>query len=200
MGLHQPDLFGRSDAPALPVAGLALAPDLINPQEEAALIAWIDAAPLTPFKFQQWEGKRLTCSFGWSYDFTNGAFAEADPLPDWLLPIRDRAAHFAGLPPADLVQALLIRYDPGAGIGWHRDRPVYEHVIGLSLGSPADLRLRRRKASGFDRATVPLAPRAIYHLSGEVRHDWEHSIAAMDVPRWSITFRSFSERGLRAIR
>jgi hypothetical protein len=27
-------------------------------------------------------------------------------------------------------------------------------------------------------------------MQGEVRDDWEYSIAAMDVPRWSITFRS----------
>ena len=94
----------------------------------------------------------------------------------------------------------MIRYDPGAGIGWHRDRPVFEHVIGISLGQPASLRLRRRKARGFDRASIDLAPRSIYHLSGEARHEWEHGIAEMTVTRWSITFRSLSENGLRQIR
>jgi hypothetical protein len=34
----------------------------------------------------------------------------------------------------------------------------------------------------------------VYHLSGEARHDWEHSIAEMEVTRWSITFRSFTDR------
>ena len=95
----------------------------------------------------------------------------------------------------ELVQALLIRYDPGAGIGWHRDRPVFEHVLGISLGAPATMRFRRRKPGGFDRATRLLAPRSIYHLTGQVRHEWEHSIAAMEVTRWSITFRSLSEKG-----
>lgn len=93
---------------------------------------------------------------------------------------------------ADLVQALLIRYDPGAGIGWHRDRPVFGHVVGVSLGAAATMRLRRRTAGGFDRANVPLPPRSAYRLSGEVRHDWEHSLAETDRARWSITFRSLS--------
>jgi glutathione reductase (NADPH) len=30
---------------------------------------------------------------------------------------------------------------------------------------------------------------------GEARHDWEHSIAGVTAPRWSITFRSLSEKG-----
>lgn len=195
MSLDQPDLFARAAASAtFPVPGFTLAPEMLAPAEEEALVAQIDAQALSPFKFQRWEGKRMTRSFGWFYDFATGRFAETDPLPDWLLPQRDRAAAFAGLPPADLVQALLIRYDPGAGIGWHKDRPVFEHVIGLSLGNPAILRLRRRTSSGFDRARVALPPRSIYHLTGEVRHQWEHSIAAMDVPRWSITFRSLAAR------
>ena len=93
------------------------------------------------------------------------------------------------------MQALLIRYDPGAGIGWHKDRPVFEHVVGLSLGSEATMRFRQRTSKGFERISVPLAPRSIYHLTGEVRHDWEHSIAPIDQVRWSVTFRSLSDKG-----
>lgn len=190
MPAFAPDLFGE---PALP--GFAYAGSLIAADEEAALIAGIDRAELQPFRFQGWLGKRLTTSFGWRYDFDDASFAQGAPLPGWLLPLRDRAAAFAGLAPDALAHALLIRYDPGAGIGWHRDRPVFEHVIGISLGNPATMRFRRRRPGGFDRFAAPLAPRSIYHLSGEARHDWEHSIAPMDVPRWSITFRSLSEKG-----
>jgi alkylated DNA repair dioxygenase AlkB len=185
------DLF---DAPILP--GLSYGEDILTPDEEAALIAHIDAQPLSPFRFHGWIGKRLTVSFGWRYDFDNASFAPVEPIPDWLHPLRARSASFAGLEEDELVQALLIRYDPGAGIGWHRDRLVFDHVIGISLGAPATLRLRRRKEKGFDRAAVPLEPRSIYHLTGEARHQWEHSLAAMDVTRWSITFRSLSEKGL----
>jgi alkylated DNA repair dioxygenase AlkB len=187
------DLF---DTPLLP--GLASADRFLSETEEQALIAHINAQTLEPFRFQGWLGKRLTTSFGWSYDFDRGAFDQADPIPEWLKPVKRRAAAFAGLPDDALVQALLIRYDPGAGIGWHRDRPVFEHVVGISLGVPAAMRFRRRRGSGFDRVSAPLTPRSVYHLSGEARHEWEHSIVEMEMTRWSITFRSFSERGLRA--
>jgi alkylated DNA repair protein (DNA oxidative demethylase) len=186
------DLF---DTPVLP--GLEYQDGFIGVAEETVLIARVDAEPLSPFRFQGWLGKRLTTSFGWSYDFDRGSFDKAAPIPQWLRPIKARAAAFAGLDDDDLVQALLIRYDPGAGIGWHRDRPVFEHVIGISLGVPTAMRFRRRRPDGFDRASAPLAPRSIYRLSGEARHIWEHSIAEMDATRWSITFRSFSDRTRR---
>lgn len=183
-----------------PIPGLNYREEMLDPDEESMLITKIDELPLTPFRFQGWTGKRLTLSLGWTYDFDNGRFGPSDPIPPWLQPIKARAAAFARIADADLVQALLIRYDPGAGIGWHRDRPVFEHVVGISLGSPTTLRFRRRRAKGFDRLSVPVEPRSIYHLSGEARHEWEHSIAGMDTRRWSITFRSLSAKGAEASR
>ena len=182
-----PDLFG---APRL--AGFSQADAFVTPAEEQALTASIDAAGLSPFRFHGWEGKRLTASFGWRYDFDHATFAPAEPIPVWLMPVREKAAQFAGLNPTSLVQALLIRYDAGAGIGWHRDRPVFDHVLGISLGAAATMRFRRRKDGGFERAFARLPPRSIYHLTGEARHRWEHSITAMPLTRWSITFRSLS--------
>jgi 2OG-Fe(II) oxygenase superfamily len=70
-----------------------------------------------------------------------------------------------------------------------------EHVVGISLGTPATMRFRRRRPAGFDRASALLAPRSVYHLTGEARHEWEHSITAMVDTRWSITFRSLSKKG-----
>lgn len=186
----QSDLFA---APLLP--GLRYASDFLGAGEEEDLITQIDAVDLAPFRFQRWTGKRLTATFGWRYDFENGSFCRGDPIPEFLLPIRERAATFADLTADALEQALLIRYDPGAGIGWHRDRPVFEHVIGISLGSPAPMRFRRRLEKGFARTKIPLNPRSIYLLSGEARHAWEHSIDALSAPRWSITFRTLSDKG-----
>jgi hypothetical protein len=62
---------------------------------------------------------------------------------------------------------LVLRYDPGAGIGWHRDRPVFEHVLGISLSAAAVIQFRRRRPGGFDRMSALLPPRSIYHLTGE---------------------------------
>jgi alkylated DNA repair protein (DNA oxidative demethylase) len=184
--LKQSELFA---APPI-VPGLQLVDEAVGEREERELAAHIDAAPLAPFQFGRWEGKLLTTHYGSGYDFSRQRVAEAPPLPDWLLDLRDRLAPQVGLDPALLQAALLIRYDPGAGIGWHRDRPQYDKVLGLSLSAPCVLRLRRRTASGFERRRIDLRPRSLYLLSGEVRREWEHSIVPMDASRRSITFRT----------
>ena len=184
----QGELFASEEPPAVP--GLVLAHDAVTPAEEAELAARIDAAPLAPFQFGQWEGKRLTVHYGSAYDFGRQRLDEAPPLPDWLVAARDQLAPQVGRDPAAFQAALLIRYDPGAGIGWHRDRPQYGEVLGLSLSAPCVLRLRRRTDSAFERRSVDLSPRSLYLLSGEVRNEWEHSIVALDVTRRSITLRT----------
>jgi len=146
--------------------------------------------PFQPFAFQGWLGKRETVSFGWRYDFNESRVQRAAAIPDFLVPLQKRAAGLAGLNAAKLEQALVVRYDVGAGIGWHRDRSVFDQVIGISLQSPCVLRFRRRDGHGFRRFSLDAQPRSAYLLSGEIRHDWEHSIAPMDAQRYSITFRS----------
>ena len=177
------------------VEGLKYAEAVISIAEERALLERLGGVQLAPFRFHGWLGNRKTQSFGWRYDFDDASFTPAEPVPDWLVPLRNRAASFAGVKPDDFVHVLLARYDPGAGIGWHRDRSVFETVVGVSFGSPATLRFRRRKPGGFDRASLEVQPRSAYLLTGEVRHDWEHSIAPGEQLRFSITFRTLSELG-----
>ncbi len=183
----QCDLFG---APP-PVPGLLLVEEAVGPALEAELERRVDACALAPFQFGQWQGKRLTANFGTAYDYQRGRPIPAPPLPAWLAALRARLAGLAGRAAEDFVQGLVIRYDPGAGIGWHRDRPQYGEVLGLSLTAAAALRLRRRTAAGgFERRSVELPRRSLYLLSGEVRDAWEHSIVPMDVTRRSITLRT----------
>ena len=184
----QGELFAAAAAPLIP--GLTLVEEAVSAAEEAELAARIDAAPLAPFQFGQWEGKRLTTHYGSAYDFSRHKLDDAPPLPEWLLAVRDKLGPQLGFDPQALQAALLIRYDPGAGIGWHRDRPQYGEVLGLSLSAPCTMRLRRRTEGGFERRNLLLQPRSGYRLSGEVRWEWEHSITPMDVTRRSITFRT----------
>jgi alkylated DNA repair dioxygenase AlkB len=179
------------------IAGLGYREDFITEKEERQLLDRLAPLELAPFRFQGWVGNRKTQSFGWRYDFDDASFRPTDPLPDWLLRLRKKAAAFAGLAPDEFVQVLLARYDPEAGIGWHRDRDVFEDVVGVSLNTPAILRFRQRTDGGFRRASLELPPRSAYLLSGESRWQWEHSIAPADRLRFSITFRSFSDRGRR---
>jgi alkylated DNA repair dioxygenase AlkB len=183
---------GELFAPPPPVAGFRLVCEAVSEAEEERLAALIDAAPLAPFQFGQWEGKRLTVNYGSAYDYQRARPTEAPPLPDWLAGLRASLAPLMDRSPDDFVQGLLIRYDPGAGIGWHRDRPQYGEVLGLSLSAPALLRLRRRTEGGFDRRTVELPQRSLYLLSGAARHEWEHSITPMEVTRRSITLRTMA--------
>ena len=183
------------DAPL--IAGLDYREEFIGADEEQALIARLEALDLSPFRFQGWLGNRKTMSFGWRYDFDDASFTPADPIPDWLAPLRDRAAAFAGVEPGDIHHALTARYDPGAGIGWHKDRDVFDRVVGLSLNTAAVLRFRQRTPVGFRRAALEVAPRSVYLLSGEVRREWEHRITPGDQLRFSITFRTLSDKGRR---
>ena len=172
--------------------GLGFREEFVSPAEEVALLGAIAELPFRPFEFHGWQGNRETVSFGWRYDFNQARVERAPPMPDFLLPLRARAAGFAGLDPEAFEQGLVIRYDVGAGIGWHRDRPVFERVFGLSLLSRCALRFRRRRGTGFERFTLDAPPRSAYLLTGEIRHDWEHSISPMQTKRYSITFRSRS--------
>lgn len=190
------DLFGSEP----PIPGLLLREEFVSPAEEAQLIEHIGQVGLTPFQFQGFEGKRLTRSFGWRYDFADQSFTPAEPIPDWLLPLRERASAFAGLLPEELIHALLIRYDAGAGIGWHKDRSVFDRVIGVSLGAPTVMTFRQREGDRrFRRVKVPLPPRSAYLLAGEVRTDWEHGIAAHELLRFSITLRTLSKVGQQKV-
>ena len=177
------------------IDGLSYADDIITTHDEERLVEHMQSLPLSPFRFQGWTGNRKTQTFGWRYDFDDSSFSPTDPLPSWLDGERDKAARFAGLEPEDFVHVLLARYDPGAGIGWHRDRDVFENVVGISLLTPATLRFRQRQQDGFKRAALEIAPRSAYLLSGEARWNWEHRIVPGDHLRFSITFRTFSDKG-----
>lgn len=183
----QPDLFG---APVLEPEGLRLEARFLEPGEQDALAARFAALPFAPFEFHGWTGARRVVSFGSRYDFARGRLEPADPLPGFLRALADRAADWAGLPPEAIAQALITEYRPGAGIGWHRDRPQYGQVVGLSFGAPCRLRFRRRDGAGWARRAVDLPPGSAYRLDGPARWDWEHGIAPLAALRYSATFRT----------
>jgi alkylated DNA repair protein (DNA oxidative demethylase) len=164
--------------------------NLISPEEERALVAQFAMLDFKPFEFQGFLGKRKTVSFGWSYRFDGSGLARAEPIPEWLLPIRARAAAFAGIDAQALEHALLIEYGEGAGLGWHRDRPVFGDVIGISLLAPAALRFRRKTGAKWERHTLIAEPCSAYLLRGPARDEWEHSIPPVETPRYSITLRT----------
>ncbi len=179
-------------APGKP-EGLIHHPDFLDEGEENALLAESKKLHFRPFEFQGFVGKRRTVSYGWNYRFDGSGLARADPIPEWLLPVRGKAAALAGREPEAFEHVLLIEYGPGAGIGWHRDRPVFDDVVGVSLLSSVALRFRRQRPKGWDRFTIQAEPRSAYLLRGPARDEWEHSIAPVETLRYSITFRTMRE-------
>jgi alkylated DNA repair dioxygenase AlkB len=184
----QQDLFSGHESAPLP--GFRYAPNFVSEPEQQGLVSWIETLPLKPFEFQGFRGNRRVASFGLRYDYETQTVAGAPPIPEPLLALRTRAATWAGWDPSRIRQMLVTEYASGAPIGWHRDKPQFDEVLGISLLAPANFRLRRQNPSGWERRSVLLQPRSIYLLSGEVRRDWQHSIPPMTTLRYSITLRS----------
>lgn len=185
----QPSLF--EPVPAWP-DGFDYRPGLVTPEEEAALIAQIAALPLKPAEFRGFLALRRVVYFGWRYDPAGGEIGRIEPIPAFLAPLRAAAAAFAGLEAVAFAHALVTEYQPGATIGWHRDRPEFGDVAGVSLGAPALLRFRRGEGKGWERASQRLEPRSVYLMRGPARSEWRHSIPAGEGLRYSVTFRTLA--------
>jgi hypothetical protein len=190
--LFPPDLHG----------GFRYEPDVIDADTEAALVARIEGVEFSSFEMRGVVARRRVAFFGAAYD----ASRPAAPMPGFLIDLRGRLAAWAGLDAAALAMALINQYPPGAPIGWHRDAPQYDVVVGLSLLSACRMKLRPYLLPGASQAGAPprrttheieLAPRSGYVLAGEARSAFEHSIPAVDRLRYSITFRTLRRGAAR---
>jgi alkylated DNA repair dioxygenase AlkB len=191
----QPDLFGTA-APALP-DGMRYETGFLSAREEADLLAVVAALPLAPMQYQGYTALRRVVSYGGKYDFSKQRLAAAEPIPGWLDPLRAKVAAWLGVPPSAFGQVLVAEYRPGTPLGWHRDVPDFEDVVGVSLLAEATMRLRpypprEPKRAGVLKLTV--APRSIYLLRGPARWDWQHSVSPTKELRYSITLRTPSDR------
>ncbi len=185
---EQSELFAPE--PGLP-GGFDYREALISAGEERALVERFASLPFQPFEFHGYLGKRRIVSFGWRYDYGGRALRESAAIPSFLLPLRRQAAAFAQIPADGLQQILVTEYAPGAGIGWHRDKPMFEDVVAVSFLSPCTLRFRRRQGQGWERASLEIGARSAYLLRGPARREWQHSVPPVDRLRYSVTFRNF---------
>nr|WP_283254443.1 alpha-ketoglutarate-dependent dioxygenase AlkB [Ramlibacter paludis] len=171
--------------------------DFLSPAQEAGLIARIEQLPLAPMQYQQYEARRRVVNYGGKYDYSAQKLRPAEPLPDWLTPLREQAGAWAGIAPEDFVQALIAEYTPGTPLGWHRDVPDYEDIVGISLLNDALLKFRPYPHVVGVKAEVRklvVPPRSIYLLHGAARWQWQHSVPAVKVLRYSITLRTARAR------
>lgn len=176
--------------------GFVYRPDILSEREERHLLEIVSALDFEEIKMHGVVARRTARRYGFGYDYNRRSAVPggAEPLPSWLLSLRERCgAALIGSGGEEFVQALVQRYPPGAPIGWHRDSPSYNMVVGVSLLAVARLRFRRGAAKGRDYHEIRLEPRSGYLLSGPARWEWEHHIPATTSLRYSITLRSLSE-------
>ena len=192
-------LFGApapKDEPVLP-PGWAYRPDFIDGAEEARLLDLIATLPLHEARYKGYTAKRRVAHFGTAYDYDNNRLLPGPPLPAGLEPLRAKAAAWLGASPESLSSALVAEYRPGVPLGWHRDVPDFENVVGISLAGSARMRFRRYpplQPKKADVLSLELVPRSAYLLRAEARWGWQHSVAPTPGLRYSITFRTRSTR------
>ena len=175
-------------------AGFSYEENFLSLEEERTLVRAFEGLPLKAFEFQGFQGKRRVMSFGLHYDFNTRGLGSAEAIPEFLMPLREKAAGFAEVSLEALQHVLVTEYSPGAGIGWHRDRPEFGIIIGMSLVAPCHFRLRRKIApTKWQRASLIAKPRSIYLMQSTARHEWQHSIPPVDSLRYSVTFRTLNK-------
>jgi alkylated DNA repair dioxygenase AlkB len=191
--MSQASLF----APQWP-QGLHYREEFISPDEAAELLAIIRGLPFSHATYRQYTARRRTVSFGAGYDFQQQRRTAAAPIPQFLQPLRVRAAEWIGVKAEAFVQALISEYQPDTPLGWHRDVPDYESVVAVSLLSACRIRFRRypwNPAQKADIFTIEPQPRSAYVLSGDARWKWQHSVPPVRTLRYSITLRSLRVAG-----
>ncbi|HEX8647593.1 MAG TPA: alpha-ketoglutarate-dependent dioxygenase AlkB [Thermoleophilaceae bacterium] len=173
--------------------GLVYRPEFLSSEEEAGVVRVLEGLDYREVVMHGQAAKRTVRHFGLDYDYQSRSTEPADPLPAELEFVRERAGALAE---RELAQILISRYPAGAGIGWHRDAPMFGRIVGVSLGAPCRMRFQRRTKEGERLVEeLELEPRSAYLLSGQARWTWQHSIPATKDLRYSITFRSLKEPG-----
>jgi alkylated DNA repair dioxygenase AlkB len=187
------ELFSDAQTSAVP-PGFRYSAGFIDSGEESALMTEIRGLDFAPYAFRGVRARRRVVSFGLVAGYQIRQFQQGAAIPPFLQTLRAKAAMFAGVAQDDFKQVLVSEYTPGTPIGWHKDRPLYELIVGVSLLSAAMFRFRLPKERGWLREFQLLEPRSIYLLSGPARDQWQHSIPAVPALRYSITFRSLRKR------
>lgn len=187
--MAQRNLFPSSNATF--ARGFAYEPDFLSAADEETLIAEIERLPLKQAEYKGHLAHRRIVSYGGRYDFSEQRLQPGEPIAPFLHPLRAKAAAWVGCPAGDFTHALIAQYPPGSQLGWHRDVPDFERVVGISLTSPCRMRFRHYPPRFRERSiALDIEPRSIYRLQDEARWDWQHSVPAVPALRYSITFRT----------
>ncbi|HKY72535.1 MAG TPA: alpha-ketoglutarate-dependent dioxygenase AlkB [Nitrospira sp.] len=177
--------------PAILPNGFQYRADWITSEEEQRLLSSIEKLPFSEVRMHGVVARRKVVHFGWDYGYDSWKITPTVPIPDWLLRLRTRVAGVLLVPEDAIQEVLVTRYEPGAGIGWHRDAPMFgPAVLGVSLVGRCRMRFQRTIGGKRHTAETVLEARSAYVLAGAARFAWQHSIPPEKELRYSITFRT----------
>ena len=175
--------------------GLVYEPAFLTEDEERRLLSQVESLEYDEIVMRGQTARRTARHYGYDYDYEQyGRITPGEPIPEWLLPLQVRCGELAGVAPAELAEALVQRYPPGATMGWHRDAPMFGTVVGVSLGASCRMRFQRGKGEERRVFDLELEPGSAYVLAGKARTAWQHSIPPTKALRYSITFRTLRSR------
>ena len=196
--MTQTELF---EHPAHLPEGFAYQAEFLGAAQENGLLQTIRDLPLREAQYKQWSAKRRIVSYGGRYDFSQNELLPAGAIPPFLFELREQVAAWARIPAAQFTHAMIAEYRPGTQLGWHRDVPDFESVVGVSLNGAGRMRFRPYPPDANHRRAsfaLELQPRSVYSLRGPARWAWQHAISPTKSLRYSITFRTLA-RGRDAV-
>lgn len=174
-------------------SGFDYFPDFISREEEEMFLAFARKLPWENYEMHGVVALRKIFRYGVNYSF-EGKDAIARDIPKEFDFIIERGAKALNVDPSEIVQVLFTHYPVGAPIGWHRDAPMFESLLGISLASSCTMKLKAYDPR-IPMQKIDLAPRSAYIMTGESRWKWEHHIPAVKEERYSLTMRTLKKEG-----
>jgi alkylated DNA repair dioxygenase AlkB len=170
--------------------------DFITGEEEERLLQLVAKTERHPLIFHGYEAKRKVASYGYDWNFEKKILIKGEPIPQQYLFLIERVTNQLQLSREFIVQLLVTEYPVGSVINWHRDAPPFDLIAGISLLSNCTFKLRPYDKARQNRNSIGslnVKRRSFYALEGAARNEWEHSIAPVKEPRYSITLRTLKQ-------
>lgn len=181
--------------PLLP-DGFSYYAHFISPEVEARLLREIEKLELHTFQFQGYEAKRKVASFGYDWSFEKRVLSKGKNIPEGFQWLMEKVARFIEVPVQNISELLVTEYPEGSVINWHRDAPPFDTIVGISLLTDCNFKLRpydKAKQGRKNTISIPVLRRSLYVMKDAARTDWEHSIAPVKGTRYSVTLRTLKE-------
>ncbi len=121
-------------------AGFAYVTDFISHAEETTLLNHIRLLNWQKVELFGKTAKRRVFHFGLNYTYETRQVEPTIPPPEFLHGLIHRSASYLNVAFTDIAEILITHYPIDAGIGWHRDSPVFDNIIGVSLGNNCEIR------------------------------------------------------------